>query len=346
MIDHPLRFLPIFKNYLWGGNRLNQWLGKACGDQPTAESWELVDHLDGQSIVAEGPQAGKSIAELLTEQGTDIVGQKTWDRINQATVPQDLRGRFPLLFKFLDANQVLSVQVHPSDQQAAKLAPPDLGKTEAWYIMRAEPGSMIYAGLKAGVGEFEFERAVKDRTIESVLHGFIASAGDLIFIPAGTVHAIGAGLVVAEIQQASNTTYRLFDWNRIDRNGRPRALHIQQALDVIDFQRGPVQPIRAADTLIQANEASRDLENQSLQSLVCDKFILQRKRIVQATDLGGDGQMRLLVNLGGELMIERDPANRPLKFAETILLPACIAKVRIQPVASEAEYLEIKLPLN
>ena len=152
------------------------------------------------------------------------------------------------MFKFLDAQKTLSVQVHPNDDQAARLDPPDLGKTEAWVVLAAEPGSRIYAGLKRGFDRHALEREVHRGTCELCLHSFEPQPGDCVFIPAGTVHALGAGLVVAEIQQASDTTFRLFDWNRVDRDGKPRPLHIRESLDTINYLRGQVQPQTPAAT--------------------------------------------------------------------------------------------------
>src|SRR5204863_3257866 len=180
--------------------------------------------------------------ELVMQEGPALFGRH---------YPRD---QFPLLLKFLDCNQTLSVQVHPNDEQAAKLDPPDLGKTEAWVVLAADPGSKIYAGLKPGVDRQTLEAAVANGRCEKCLHEFEPHVGDCVFIEAGTVHALGAGLLVAEIQQASDTTYRLFDWNRVDRDGKPRQLHVEEALDVTDYTRGPVNPLtpkRTADHEIE-----------------------------------------------------------------------------------------------
>src|SRR3954451_2888303 len=156
--------------------------------------------------------------------------------------------QFPLLFKFLDCQRVLSVQVHPNNEQAAKLDPPDLGKTEAWVVLAADPGSKIYAGLKSGVDRKALAAAVASGRCEECLHEFEPRVGDCVFIEAGTVHALGAGLLIAEIQQDSDTTFRLFDWNRAHKTGKPRPLHIEQSLDTINYKRGPVQPVRRKAT--------------------------------------------------------------------------------------------------
>ena len=201
---YPFRFEPLFRRYLWGGRRLQTVLGKTLGDENDyAESWEVVDHGNEQSVIQYGPMAGKNLREIVVKYGEQLLGQH-----HEQT-------QFPLLFKFLDAHHDLSVQVHPNDSQGALLEPPDLGKTEAWVIVEAEPEATVYAGLRPGVDRDVLSRAIADGTTKSCLHRFQAVVGDCIFIPSGTVHALGSGSVVAEIQQASDTTFRLFDWNRV-----------------------------------------------------------------------------------------------------------------------------------
>jgi mannose-6-phosphate isomerase len=259
--NYPLRLRPILQEYLWGGRRLGELLGKPIGDGPTyAESWEVVDHRDGQSVVENGPLKGKTLGELAKEYSADLYG------------PIPVPEHFPLLFKYLDAQKTLSVQVHPNDAQAAKQSPPDLGKTEAWLVVAAEPGSLIYAGLKLGVDRDTLAAAIEAGESDKCLHAFEPQPGDCVFIPAGTVHALGAGLVIAEIQQASNTTFRLFDWNRIDKDGKPRPLHIAESLAVTDYERGPVAAQKP------------EPEGDGWQRLVtCDKFLFSR-----AQAKGGD----------------------------------------------------------
>ena len=229
----PLRFKPILREYLWGGRRLGTELGKPIGDSDRATPRAGKSSITA-TIKASWP-TGRSPARrcmnLVTQHGAALFGR------------HDPQPQFPLLFKFLDCQQTLSVQVHPNDEQAAQLDPPDLGKTEAWVVLAAEPGSKIYAGLKPGVDRTTLEREVARGNCDACLHAFEPRVGDCVFIEAGTVHALGAGLLIAEIQQASDTTYRLFDWNRVDRDGQPRQLHIEQALDTIDFGRGPVNPV-------------------------------------------------------------------------------------------------------
>jgi mannose-6-phosphate isomerase len=248
----PLVLGPIYRRYLWGGRRFATAFGRdlPAGDD-FAESWELVDRGDDQSLVAAGPLAGTPLGELVRTRGGELFGRSA------------VGGEFPLLFKFLDAHRVLSVQVHPDDARAARLDPPDRGKTEAWYVVAAAPGSLIYAGLREGVDQSALAAAIRAGTCAEVLHAFEPAAGDCIFIPAGTVHAIGAGLLVAEIQQSSDVTYRLFDWNRTGPDGRPRPLHVEAGVEAVS-RFGPVRPTRGQPT---ADPAVRRLVD-------CEFFIL------------------------------------------------------------------------
>lgn len=332
---YPLRFEPIFQRYLWGGQRLATKLGKGCGPENAAESWEIVDHGEHQSKVKFGSLRGQTLQQLMQEFGSQLVGRANWQAIHQPTVPNPLRGRFPLLFKFLDANQALSIQVHPDDKFASQMNPPDLGKTEAWFVMHAESGSRIYSGLKAGVSEADFVEAVKTGSTASLMHHFEPQVGDVVYIPAGTVHSLGAGLVIAEIQQSSNTTFRVFDWGRVDANGVPRPLHVEQAQAVTRFDRGPVNPIRIPHSeqtvgpvrLIEAN-----------------KFIVDRYRTASRSKtsikLQQVDSFRILVITQGKLWVENDFAEQALQVGETVLIPAAISNVEAM-AEGKTEFLDI-----
>ncbi len=317
---YPLRFRPLFREYIWGGRRLETMLGKSPGDGDTiAESWEVVDHGASQSVVNDGPLAGKTLSELLGEYGPQMLGRH---------YPQE---RFPLLFKFLDCNRDLSVQVHPDDEGGAKLDPPDLGKTEAWVILHAEPGAKLYAGLKRGFDRQAFEREINRGATELCLHSFEPAAGDCIFIPAGVVHALGAGLVVAEIQQASDTTFRLFDWNRTGADGKPRELHIEQGLDAIDYERGPVDavdPVPTSDTTVE-------------QLVSCDKFILNRRTLSSENNrfTTGEDRFEIYTVLDGE--VEVSGIDAPLGKGSVFFIPASVDAA----ISSDAAtLLEMHLP--
>jgi mannose-6-phosphate isomerase len=320
--DYPLRFVPVFRRYLWGGRRLGTMLGKKIGEgDDYAESWEVVDHGDDQSMVSAGPLKGTTLNEIVTKHGAELLGRHA---------PQN---QFPLLFKFLDCNRTLSVQVHPNDEQGAELDPPDLGKTEAWVVLAAEPGSKIYAGLKTGVTREKLTAAIEAGNCETCLHEFEPKVGDCVFIKAGTVHALGAGLVIAEIQQASDTTFRLFDWNRVDAEGKPRPLHITESLAVTDYARGPVDSQVPAKTDQPERERLVD----------CDKFVLDRLTIAKPQAVGGDERFHLLVPLAGAITVAGDATGEPLKLGQTCLVPAAAGRVEIAPLG-EAVVLDIYLP--
>ncbi|MEO0530544.1 MAG: type I phosphomannose isomerase catalytic subunit [Planctomycetota bacterium] len=321
--DYPLRLRPILQEYLWGGRRLGSLLGKPIGSGDTyAESWEVVDHPDGQSVVENGPLAGKTLGELAEAYPGDLYGP---------TVRPD---RFPLLFKYLDAQKTLSVQVHPNDEQAAKQSPPDLGKTEAWLVVAAEPGSLIYAGLKDGVGRDDLAAALEAGECDRCLHAFEPSPGDCVFIPAGTVHALGAGLVIAEIQQASNTTFRLFDWNRVGKDGQPRPLHIEQSLAVTDYERGPVTP--------QNPEA---LPDGGERLVTCDKFVFDRYAIDSdaTVSLAADDGFRIVSLVEGTGTLSGEAFDESMTHGTALLLPAACSVAEFK-ATDDATLLSMRLP--
>lgn len=318
---YPLRFQPLFRRYLWGGRRLQTQLGKPIGDgDDYAESWEVVDRKADQSVVQYGPRAGQTLHQLLTECGPELLGCHAG------------LTSFPLLFKFLDCNRVLSVQVHPNDAQASLLDPPDQGKTEAWVVMDAAPGSRIYAGLRPGVDRKILADAIATGNVESCLASFEPQAGDCLFIPAGLVHALGAGLLVAEIQQSSDATFRLFDWNRVDKNGKSRPLHIAESLDSIRFDLGEGRPLVPVPTADRARQ----------QLVRCDKFVLDRLLLNQSHEVGGDDRFHLLAVLSGTVYIEDDPAEAPLAAGGTLLAPAACGRVQLN-AAETATVLDIYL---
>lgn len=253
---YPLRCQPFFQKYLWGGRKLATRLDKPLPcDGVWAESWEIIDHPHHQSRIVNGDKAGMTLHELIEQSPEWLLGR----RLHQAGVRS-----LPLLLKYLDCQQDLSVQVHPDDRYASQMDPPDLGKTEAWYIIDAAPGAVLYAGLKPGVTADQLNESIQQAAVASLLHAIHPQPGDCIFIPAGTVHALGAGLLVAEIQQSSNTTFRLDDWGRLGPDGKPRPLHVQQALEVTDFCSGP----RSVQKPMATNRPGRS------RLVCCDKFCL------------------------------------------------------------------------
>ena len=314
---------PIYRRYLWGGRRFAAALGRDLppGDD-FAESWELVDRGADQTLVAAGPLAGTPLGDLVRTRGRELAGRHA-DRVP-----------FPLLFKFLDARRDLSVQVHPDDVRAARLTPPDLGKTEAWYVVDADPGSRIYAGLAPGVDQTTLADALRAGRCDEVLHAFTPRVGDCIFIPAGTVHAIGAGLLVAEIQQSSDVTYRLHDWNRLGPDGRPRALHVEQGLEAVT-RFGPVLPV-AAEAV--AAPAWRRL-------VTCSQFLLDEIRPTGRFEVGGDETWHFLSVIRGG--VESDPRHglATVPPGGCLLLPACRGRETFTPTTNgETVLLHVQLP--
>ena len=322
MTLYPLQFRPLLKRYLWGGRRLGTVLGKPLGEGADyAESWEVVDHGADQSVVANGPLAGTPLGQLVGGLGNEIFGRHA---------PQK---QFPLLFKFLDCQRDLSVQVHPDDAAAARLDSPDLGKTEAWVILDAQPGSRVYAGLEPGLDRAALAREVAAGRTEQCLNWFEPRIGDCVFIPAGTVHALGAGLLVAEIQQASDTTYRLFDWNRLGTDGKPRPLHVDRALDAIDYSANAVSPCRPQAT-----------DRPYVERLVaCEKFVLDRWRINERQVFPADDRFHIVSVVSGKVGIHSPDSEVSLAAGQTVLVPASCHDVLLAPNAS-CELLDMYLP--
>jgi mannose-6-phosphate isomerase len=323
---HPLRFTPIFKRMIWGGRRLHTLLEKPIGPEDCyAESWEVSDHGQDVSRVADGPLEGTTLREILQTRGPELLGP---------ALAKDAR-QFPLLVKFLDAHQVLSVQVHPDDDLGMRLAN-DNGKTEAWVILHAELGSLIYAGLRSGVTRERFPEALDSGHVEPLLHHFPANPGDCIMIPAGTVHAIGAGVVLAEIQQMSDATFRVHDWGRLGADGNPRQLHLSEALESTNYDAGPVDPVRPEVEPIPGGIRERLAR--------CPYFALERLRLNgEPAQVGRSDRFTLLLGLEGEAELRhRDVCSR-LKRGETLLLPASVGPCTLRPVG-EATVLSCVVP--
>ena len=223
----PLVFHPAYQPLVWGGRRMEAW-GRVLPAGPIGEAWELADHPRGMSIVAEGPLAGISLRELVERAGRELVGQ-------------DFQGsEFPLMIKLIDASLRLSVQVHPDDALARALGVGQHGKTECWVFLA--DGGEICQGTRPGIGRLEFERALAEHHVATTLNRFEARRGDVFFLPARTVHALGEGCLLYEVQQTSDITFRVYDWDRLGLDGRPRPLHVTESLATIDFSRTGPRP--------------------------------------------------------------------------------------------------------
>jgi mannose-6-phosphate isomerase len=314
-----MHFTPHLRPMVWGGHRLGQVLHKPLPTkEPYGESWEVSDHPLHRSALAEGPWAGVSLRQLMEQESSALLG------------PAAARHSvFPWLVKFLDANDWLSVQVHPDERAVRTLWPGEGSKTEAWYIVAAAPESRIYAGLLPGVTEGDLRAALAAGTVADCLHSFLPRAGDCVFLPAGTVHAVGGGVLIAEVQQTSDATFRLFDWNRRDSQGKTRKLHIEEALASIHWGQGPVQPVRAAAHL-----------SEPCQRLVsCPYFSLDHIRITEASRCGGSDTLQVIIVLEGEGQLVTPTGSENLTVGQTWVLPASMPSTWCRPQGSMSALL-------
>jgi mannose-6-phosphate isomerase len=319
---YPLRFEPIFKSMLWGGRRLPGFLNRpAPHADPIGEAWVLSD-VDGHpSVVADGPLAGTTLRQLLAADPARVLGGAKLSN-----------GRFPLLLKFIDARQELSVQVHPNDAQAAAKHPTACGKTEAWVVLDRDPAtSRIYAGFAPGATAADFRAALAAKTTPRTLHSFTPEPGDCVFLEAGTVHAIGADILLFEVQQTSDITYRLYDWDRVDaKTKKARDLHIGDGLACSDFARGPCHPVRS-----RAGGWER--------LVGCGYFHLDRHTANEPFRVGADGQCRVAVCIAGRGELEWNGGRMPLATGDVVLLPAEVGACECVP-ATDLTLLECGIP--
>jgi mannose-6-phosphate isomerase len=324
---YPLRFEPIFTTNIWGGRRLPEFLNRSVThNDPVGEAWILSDVDNSLSRVSDGPLAGKTLRELMAEEASRIVGA--------AKTPQ---GRFPLLLKFLDARQELSVQVHPNDEQAAKLGPGKFGKTEAWVVLDACPEtSRLYAGFAHGITANCFRAALTTKTTPNTLHSFTPNPGDCVFLEAGTVHAIGQNLMLFEVQQTSDITYRLYDWDRIDaKTKQPRQLHIDEGLACANFERGPCVPIGPAVAVMNG------VRREGL--IACNYFTLERLTANAPFRIGAANRCRAIVCVKGSGELESRGARFAFRAGDVYLLPAEVGECIALP-AEEVTLMECGLP--
>jgi mannose-6-phosphate isomerase len=326
MALYPLRFEPIYQYRLWGGRRLAHLLTAPLpGDGPIGEAWLLSDRDDHPSCVADGPLKGRTLGQVLTQYPEQMLG-KLAGRFR----------RFPLLLKFLDACKQLSIQVHPSDAYPNLLPPGETGKTEAWVVLEAGTESRIYAGLKPGTTADNLRRALTIGTVAEHLACFTPQPGDGVFIPAGTVHALGGDVLVFEVQQNSDVTFRLYDWNHVDtQTGQPRALQVDQALACIDFARGPVGPV------VPVVEELKSVLRERL--FHCAHFELWRIRGDIPFSIGIAGMPRVLVCVAGGAQLEHDGAAYRCGKGDVLLLPAVLGLCACRPNGS-VTLLDISLP--
>jgi mannose-6-phosphate isomerase len=325
----PLIFEPIFKPRIWGGRNLADRLGKRLpADAVIGESWEVADLEDDQSVVASGPAKGRTLGELVREWGPELLGSASL-----------FEGRFPLLIKYLDACTALSVQVHPDAKQAAKLGGHVRVKNEAWYVLHAEPEGCIYRGLRDGVTPEAFRGAIESGTCADLLQHIPVSAGECYYLPSGTVHALGAGVLVAEVQTPSDVTYRVFDWNRVDATtGEPRELHVADALACINF----------GDQTIPGEQRSHvaSVWTTVTRLITSESFMIERVRMIE----GYDGEIPydqlvvwMVLEGRGEVSFAGSRESMTFGQGDTVVLPAGMSDARLRTLA-DCLWLEVTLP--
>ncbi len=309
----PILLQPVYKEYIWGGDRLIHEFHRRLNAGIYAEAWEISDHPDGQTRIINGPDAGSTLSEAIARRGSALLGK---DRTHPT---------FPLMVKIIDARQTLSVQVHPDDEAAARFG--GEAKSEMWVVLSATPDAHIYSGFKAGVTPADFEKARAAGTISSLLQRFPARPGMVFHTPGGRVHAIGAGCLLLEVQQDANTTYRLYDWDRLDKNGKPRSLHLEKALQVINWNLtgSPVTPVQPE---------IQQTPGHSIRLLLDDPhFHVEEWLISSPCQIEHDaGSFLILFPVNGDVRIKTpgQPA-MILQHGTTCLLPAILNAFTLQP---------------
>ena len=309
---YPLTFEPAFRPYIWGGRNLETLFGRVLPPGIVAESWEISGHPSSPTKVNAGTLAGLTLPQIQEILGPRLVGTRSeW-----ATD----RGKFPLLVKLLDANRPLSVQVHPPDPYALANEGGELGKTEMWVVLHAKPGAEIVYGLSKETNRESFQRALQEGTLSDLLYRQAVKQGDAIFVPTGTLHALLAGVVVAEIQQNSDTTYRVYDWERVGQDGKPRPLHIDKALDVINFDM--VQPKVCKPLVVDSGDGVHRAELSR-----CPYFVVEEIRLETGASYSGlcDGStFQIWGCISGHAEIGWEGEALPLCAVQFALLPAAL----------------------
>ncbi|MFO0952407.1 MAG: type I phosphomannose isomerase catalytic subunit [Isosphaeraceae bacterium] len=330
----PLVFQPWLRPMVWGGRTLGEHFGKDLPDDGRyGESWEVSAHPLHVSTVAEGPLRGQTLPALTATHTRDLFGKQ----------PPPL-GEFPWLVKLLDAKELLSIQVHPDDERARRLTHgvEHFGKTESWVVLEVAPTGKIFAGLKEGVTREDVVSHLTDGRLEDCLHSFTPKPGDCLFLRAGTVHAVGGGVVMAEVQQNSDVTFRLYDWNRPGPDGKPRALHIEESLESIDWSAGPLNPVVGQPLIgLPAGMTGERLAR-------CEQFVLERYRVTDKAEHPFAGRISVwLVTDGAVVLASADGSyRRAFRRGETVLVPASSGPLTWEPAegGSPAQILSTTLP--
>ena len=321
-IDYPLKFYPILKERLWGGFKLNSLLHKEKSEQPVGESWEISAVKGSVSVVANGDLKGWNLRDLINRFPLELLGQSVLDRYGK---------EFPLLIKFLDAHADLSIQLHPNDD-LAKQRHQSLGKEEMWYIMEAEKDSRLMFGFNQKLEKVSYSKHLKEDTLESLLHFEKVQKGEVFHIPAGRVHAIGGGIVLAEIQQSSDITYRIYDWKRLDEQGNPRTLHTDLALEAIDFN-------------IPENYKTQYLDVKDQKNTLINGQYFKTKwmnlTIPMKFDLVLNDTFIIYVVVEGKGKIKFDENEIAIQIGETLLIPAQLQQFSIVPDSNGIKLIQV-----
>ena len=318
---YPLRFKPVYKDYIWGGDKIIRLYNRKEPPGIYAESWEVSDRVDGMSIVAGGPLAGKSLHDVVKTFKSDLLGVKATAQV------------FPLLIKLIDSRDRLSVQVHPDDEAAKKYG--GEAKTEMWYVLDAEPNAGVFAGLKPGADAQALSEALRTHRFEEILIRIPVTKGDALLIPGGLVHSIDAGCLLLEIQQNSNTTYRIYDWNRVGTNGKSRSLHWKEALRVICWD-------ASAPHKIQPHERGSRGTNRLEEVLRCPYFQMERMMLNEALNWEKTrAGFEILFAASGGIMIRETGSSATLERGASCLIPASLKNYILEPTDTPAEVLRI-----
>ena len=301
-----LQFVPQFVPKIWGGRRLETVLKKNLPSGSIGESWEISGHRTHLTPVVAGQYTGQTIYDIAAQSGSEVYGR----------LATQCESDFPLLLKFIDASDVLSVQVHPDDTYSARHES-SLGKSEAWIVVDCEPGSFLYRGFRDNATLKDFDALLAEGRLEEILRPVEVKPGDCIDLPATTVHAIGAGILLCEIQQSSDVTYRVYDWNRLGSDGKPRPLHVERARDVMDFDSSSSDKVESDKNLIDGGTHEILISS--------DKFVLERFHVESSIDIvRDDGLFHILCALDGKGEIVWDGGHVPLSKGGSILMPACL----------------------
>ena len=312
---YPLKFENIFKSVVWGGEKIAPFKGVETDQHNIGESWELSGVKGNESVVANGPLAGKTIAELTAEYKGQLLGEKVYAKTGE---------EFPLLIKFIDARDDLSIQVHPDDALAAVRHYGSKGKTEMWYVVQADEKAHLMSGLTKEITPEEYAAKVEDNTITEVLHDYDVHAGDVFFLPAGRIHSIGTGCFIAEIQQTSDITYRIYDFGRVGLDGKPRELHTELSKAAIDYT-----------VLEDYKTAYEDVKNAENEIVSCEYFttsIYDLTEPVKAPVKANDSFLIVICVKGNGSLTDAEGNTVSLRQGETVLIPACNDTVTFNPL--------------